>query len=246
MRSSQDDKQNSIYSEKDIFFISGSSQGIGKELVIYLLAKGATVLGCSRSATDVDHPHYHHYILDLADSCAIKQTVADIKKDFKYVSVLVNNAGMSDTNYINLLNSDSIEKSFQVNTIGSINLTKEFIRLMRKKQNGRIINISSMHVPLCSPGTSIYGATKAALEQFGQVASRELNFYGITVNSLSLSVVEDLGMANELTEEAKNAILIKTITSRPIKVEEIGHAIDFLSAEKSACITGQTIYLGGI
>ena len=61
-------------------------------------------------------------------------------------------------------------------------------------QNNTIINISSIHVPLAIEGTSIYGASKAAIEQFSKVLARETFQYGITVNTISLSVVKDTGM----------------------------------------------------
>ena len=72
---------------------------------------------------------------------------------------------------------------------------------MQKNKYGRIVNFSSIHIPLATVGTSIYGASKAAVEQFSKILAREVFQFGINVNILALSIVKDTGMENVLTDE---------------------------------------------
>ena len=98
---------------------------------------------------------------------------------------------------------------------------------MKRKKFGRIINISSVHVPLALVGTSIYGASKAAVEQFSKVLAKETFDFGVTVNSLSLSVVKNTGMENALTDKLKNEILNQTISKVQLSFHDVTNAINF-------------------
>ena len=117
---------------------------------------------------------------------------------------------------------------------------------MKINQYGRIINISSIHVPLASVGTSIYGASKAAIEQFSGVLAREVFQFGITTNILSLSVVKDTGMEHALAQKIKEKILDQTISKEQIDIHDVINSVNFLIDEKSKMVCNQLLYLGGI
>ena len=109
------------------------------------------------------------------------------------------------------------------------------MNLLRVKLNhyGRIINISSIHVPLGTQGSSIYGSTKKfAVEQFSKVLSQEIFHLGITVNVVSLSIVKDIGMEKKLTKNIKDNILNQTISMQPIKIEDVTNTVNFLIDDK--------------
>ena len=229
-----------------VILISGSRQGIGRYLAEHYLEQEWQVLGCSRQASDLTHERYHHYLLDVGDETALKEMFSHIRKTYRCLDVLVNNAGLSTKGLVSLLSRDSIERTLRINTEAGMLMAREALRLMRKSPHGRIVNISSIHVPICLPGASVYGASKAALEQFGKVMAREVFSYGITVNTLSLSVVESTGMADELDEDTMEAILAQTISQTKIRLTDVRYAMDFLISEQAGLITGQTLYVGGI
>ena len=117
---------------------------------------------------------------------------------------------------------------------------------MKRNKYGRVINISSIHVPLATIGTSIYGATKASIEQFSRVLAQEVFQFGITINLLSLSVVMGSGMAESLPDDIAHELLQRTVSKIQLDFKDVSHAIDFFISKKSKLITSQTLYLGGV
>ena len=117
---------------------------------------------------------------------------------------------------------------------------------MKKIKYGRIVNISTIHVPLCTIGTSIYGASKASIEQFSKVIAREIFPLGITINTIALSIVKSMGMSKIISENTQLEILSRSISKSQLEPEDIVNAIDFIISNKSKMITNQIIYLGGI
>ncbi|KPA09960.1 oxidoreductase [Candidatus Magnetomorum sp. HK-1] len=233
---------------KKVMLITGTSQGIGRHLAEHYASDVFFVIGCSRRSSVIENDNYQHFELDIIDEKAIKKMFSNIRKTYGRLDVLINNAGLASKNYAALTSGETMLKVLQTNTIGSMLTCREATRIMRKKKFGRIVNISSLHVPLCFKGTSVYGASKAGIEQFARVLAREMYPEGITVNNLELSAVKGSGMVEtvNLSDEIMNDILEHTISKAWLEMEDVWHTIDFLISKKSEKISGQTIFLGGI
>jgi 3-oxoacyl-[acyl-carrier protein] reductase len=229
-----------------VMLVTGARIGIGRNLVEYYTAKGLKVIGCSRTPSDYEHSNYQHLCVDVSKEEDVENLFRTIKSIYKRLDILVNNAGRSSENFASYTSRETVQNVLNTNTVGSILCCREAIRLMRKNKFGRIINFSSIHVPLATIGTSAYSASKAAIVQFSRVFAREVYSLGITVNNLELSVVESSGMAESLSEEVLLQILGKTITKSYIQPEEVCYAVDFLASEKADKITGHTLTIGGI
>ena len=143
----------------------------------------------------------------------------EIRKKYGRLDVLINNAGVASENHVLLTPLKEAHDSLNTNFIGTFIFCRESVKLMKMNQHGRIINISSIHVPLALAGTSIYSSSKAAIEQFSRVLAREVFQFGITINILSLSVVKDTGMEIALKEKIKRKILNtkSNYLKRPVK-----------------------------
>ena len=127
------------------------------------------------------------------------------------------------------------------NLHGVFYVTKLALNLMPER--GRIINISSITVPIAPVGSAVYSASKAAVEQFSKVLAKEVAAEGIGVNTVGLSYVAGSGMINDVDEAIMSKVLEQTNTKNKIEVKDVITAIDSLISEKSI-ITGQTIYVG--
>jgi 3-oxoacyl-[acyl-carrier protein] reductase len=226
--------------------ISGTSHSIGRYTAEYYLKHGFTVIGCSRKETDLQSDRYQHFILDITDETLVRKMFMEISKKCGRLDVLVNNAAVQVINSSLLMSAQGVNQIFNVNLTGAFLLCREAAKIMKTKHAGRIINVSSVAVPLASIGTSIYGASKAALEHFSRVFAKEMAGEGITVNILGLSIVKGSGMASNISETALKETLRETITGKETTFEEITHALDFLISDQSSMVTGQTIYLGGV
>jgi len=229
-----------------VILISGTSKGIGKHLAEYYLKKNYTVIGCSRSKSAIDSPGYSHYEIDITDEKNIKTMMLDIRTRFKKLDVVINNAAVKQTGLVVFSSLKDAKESFETNMLGSFLICRESVKIMTRNRYGRIINITSIAVPLPTRGSGIYGATKAALEQFTRVLAREVASDKITVNNIGFSFVKEGNMIDSVKEDERNAILQQTILNKEAGIDDITHTIDFFISPESRLISGQTIYIGGV
>ncbi len=228
-----------------VMVITGTSRGVGRSLAEYYARRGYRVVGCSRGGIDVPLDNYQHYHLNVSDESAIGKMHSKIRRQYGRLDVLINNAGIAPTNHVLLTSSREVMESFNTNYLGTLLFSRESVKLMKANSFGRIVSLSSVHVPLALEGSAVYGGTKAAIEQLSRVMAREVFRFGITVNVLSLSVVQHTGMANTLTEENRNRVLRHTTTRQQIDISDITNAVDFLIDKKSGMVTNQILCLGG-
>ena len=116
---------------------------------------------------------------------------------------------------------------------------------MIKNKFGRIINFSTVAVPLDLEGEMIYASTKSSIEKMSKIMSKELSSFNITVNTIGPTPVET-DLIKVVPKDKVAEILQKQAISRFGKFEDIENVINFFINEKSSFITGQTIYLGGL
>ena len=232
--------------DKPVMIITGTRKGIGRYLVEYYADKEFQIVGCSRGNIDYELDNYRHFSLDVCDEKEVKKMFSQIRKIYGRLDVLINNAGIATKNHVLLTSLKEVNDSLNTNIVGSFLFCRESVKLMNINKYGRIINISSIHVLLASEGTSIYGASKAAIEQFSKILAREVFQYGITVNTISLSVVKDTGMGSSLTDHNKQNILDQTISKSILSISDVIYAINFFISEKSTMVTNQILSIGGV
>ena len=231
-------------SERPVMVITGVSSGLGYDLVDYYSKNAYHVIGCSRRKDDRQLEHYEHFPVDVSLESAMNELV-QILKSKRGVDVLINNAGISSETIALMSSASKMRAVLESNFMTCAIASREIAKLMIKRRNGRIINISSALVPLCLEGSAIYSASKSAMEQYGRVLAKEVYRLGITVNNIQLSVVKNTGMANHLAEAAKQEILDRTIIKEPIELSDLVHAIDFFCSPLAARITAHTLPIGG-
>ena len=139
-----------------------------------------------------------------------------------------------------------IRDSLETNLVGAFTVLRETIKHMMRAKRGRIVNISSINVPLGSVGGALYNASKAGLENLGHTLAREIGAADITVNTIGLSLVAGSGMAADLSDKALADKQAGLIRPDPITTEEIAHAIDFFASDAARNITNQIVYFGGV
>ncbi|WP_255536020.1 SDR family oxidoreductase [Polynucleobacter sp. MG-27-Goln-C1] len=225
--------------------VTGSSRGLGMLLAETYLSMGMKVFGCSRNASTIEHQNYRHFVLDISDEASIISMFKEISLLKIRLDLVINNAGMTQSSLGILTRAKAASEIINTNILGTFLITREALKLMQRQHYGRIVNFSSINVPLGSVGSSIYNASKAAMESMATTLSRENAKADITINTIGLSVVDKTGMSDSLTPKAlaeKQRLLIKPDL---IKVEEIIHAINFLASPLSKNICAQTIYFGG-
>ena len=225
--------------------ITGTRKGIGKEMAEYYLAEGWQVVGCSRGEGNIEHAHYQHFALDVSDEDAVITMARKIKASHGKVDALLNNAGIASMNHALLTPASTVNRILQTNVVGSFLFCREMSKLMRRTDNGRIINFTTVAHPLNLEGEAIYAASKAAVESLTRILARELAELKITVNAIGPTPIET-DLIRGIPQEKMDALLTRQALARMGEVRDVINAVDFYLREESDFITGQVLYLGGI
>ncbi|MFA4996367.1 MAG: SDR family oxidoreductase [Patescibacteria group bacterium] len=154
--------------------VTGAGSGIGRELTLALLKKGAEV-----AAIDIREETLHEtkklagnaedrisvHVLNIADKSAVKALPKEIIDEHGNIDGIINNAGIIQP-FVKIVDLDyeAIDKVMGVNFYGTLYITKAFLPLLLKRPEGYIVNVSSMGGFLPVPGQSVYGASKAAVK----------------------------------------------------------------------------------
>jgi len=139
---------------------------------------------------------------------------------------------------------DTARQILHVNVLGSFLVCREAAKLMRRRSYGRIVNFSTIAVPLRLEGEALYAAAKSAVEMLTRVLAREFAPFGITVNAIGPTPIEtDLirGVPREKLQQIIDHLAIRRFGT----FRDVAHVIDFFVHPASDNITGQVLYLGG-
>jgi 3-oxoacyl-[acyl-carrier protein] reductase len=225
--------------------VTGGSRGIGRAIVRRFAALGASVFFTYRNsetaaaalADEVGATPVRADQADLTSLDAMFEPVAD------GLDILVNNAAVNPRLPIAGLTAEQLDLVFTVNTTFPALAMARAADLLR--DNGRVINLSTLNTVVPAPGHSPYLASKAALEQFTAVAAREFGPRGITVNTVSPGATDtDLLRATNTPEGLAQAAAV-TALQRLGRPDDIAAVVAFLAGPDSGWITGQNIRATG-
>lgn len=235
--------------DKRIAVVTGASRGIGQAIAKSLLEAGYFVVGSATSESGVERikttlgEQGTAFVLNLSDIDSCKSFM-DKVLEVGPVSVLVNNAGITQDNLLMRMKDDQWQSVIDTNLSGAFRLTKAAVKGMMKQRWGRIINISSVVGTMGNPGQANYCATKAGIEGFTRSLAYELGSRGITANAVAPGYVAT-DMTDELTDDQKDAMLKNIPLDRMGQPEDIAAAVAFLAGENASYITGQVIHVNG-
>lgn len=225
--------------------MTGTRTGIGRDLAEWYLQRGHRVVGCSRGKPDWGHDDYAHYELDVADERAVRLLFADVRKRFGRLDHVVNNAGVANMNHALLTSADSLRRVLETNVVGTFLFCREAAKVMQRKRTGRIVNLSTVAVPLKLEGEAAYVASKSAVESLTHVLAREFAAFGVTVNAIG-PVPIDTDLIRGVPREKIDALVARQAIPRLGTTEDVANVIDFFLSPASGFVTGQVLYLGGV
>ena len=221
--------------------ITGSRKGIGRYLSEYYLDKGYNIIGCSRSESDLTHKNYLHILGDVSNESDVKNIVKEGYKKFGSIDILVNNAGKASLNHSLLTPKKTVTEVFETNVHGTFLFSRECAKVMIRKKYGRIINFSTVAVPMNLEGELIYASSKSSVETMSKIFSKELSSYNITVNIIGPTPI-DTDLIRVVPKDKVDKILADQTIKRFGKFADISNVIDFFIKEQSSFITGQKIF----
>ncbi len=178
--------------EGKVFVVTGAASGMGKEITLQLLKKGAKVAAVdlkeealTELVAAVGNPHENlsTYAVNVSDKKAVEALPAAVIKDFGGVDAIINNAGIIQPFVkVNDLDYDAIERVMNVNFYGVLYMTKAFLPYLLKRPAAYVANTSSMGGFLPVPGQGVYGASKAAVKLMTEALYAELKDTSVGVS----------------------------------------------------------------
>lgn len=171
-----------------VWYVTGSSQGLGLTLVKKLLETGHRVAATSRNIQalkkaigPVDAAHFLPLAVDLNNPESIDESIRQTLASFNRIDIVVNNAGYGMAGTVEEITDQDIRNIFDVNVLAGIAVVKKVLPVLRKQRFGFIINIGSIAGFVGAPGWSVYSATKAAIAAFSEVLALDVKEFGIKV-----------------------------------------------------------------
>ena len=170
-----------------IWFITGSSRGLGRSLTEAVLAAGDKVAATARNTRQLEdlkakYPQNLYPIkLDVTDHDQVVTAVADAVQHFGRIDVLVNNAGFGVTGAAEAYTQEQVTSQLATNLFAPIDITRTVLPYMRKQRSGFIMEISSLGGRVGTAGLTIYQASKWGLSGFSEALAQEVAPLGIKV-----------------------------------------------------------------
>ncbi|MGW5723571.1 SDR family NAD(P)-dependent oxidoreductase [Amycolatopsis sp. NPDC003865] len=173
-----------------VFFVTGSSRGLGRQIAERALAAGHRVVATARDPRAVadlagrygDRVHVER--LDVTDAAAAEAAIAAGVAAFGRIDVVVNNAGQGDRVALEDTTLDVFRRQIETNFLGTVYVTKAAVPVLRRQGGGRIIQVSSVGGRVGSPGMTAYQSAKWAVGGFSEALSAEVAPLGIKITVL--------------------------------------------------------------
>ena len=232
--------------------ITGASGGIGTSLSKAFSSTKANLflLGSSDEKISIlreelpSKESIRFFSVDLSQRENVNNFCDSIIEEFGGVSVVINNAGITQDSLFMRMSDSVWDKVFAINLDASMAIIRKFIRGMIKNKWGRIVNISSVVASTGNPGQSNYVASKGALNGLTKSLALEVATRGVTVNCISPGFI-DTAMTAKLNDDQRSKIIEKIPMGRMGVGDDISSLALFLASNESSYITGQNIHVNG-
>jgi len=241
--------------------ITGVTRGIGHATALVMAAAGhdVSLVGRTRDAQRAEELKSEITALgrrgvvlhgDMALEFAVERVFRESEAALGTITGLVNSAGIGGKSRVDALESDTIARLFSVNVLGLMLCCREAARRMSTLQGGHggaIVNVSSMAATIGGrPGSSVYAASKAAVDAFTTGFAREVAAEGIRVNVVRPGVIEtDMTAAGLRDPAARERISASIPMQRLGRPDEVARAIGWLLSDHASLVTGAHLNVGG-
>ncbi|MBI3026826.1 3-oxoacyl-[acyl-carrier-protein] reductase [Candidatus Woesearchaeota archaeon] len=237
---------------RKVALVTGASKGIGKAIAIELSENNANVIVNYNRDEKESIEVVEEIKKNGVEGIAVKADVSSfeqcasmiefVKRRFGCLDILVNNAGALADKTLKNMTKEQWDRVMRTNLDGTFNVTKNALTIMR--DNGRIINISSIAGVLGNFGQTNYAASKAGVIGFTKSLARELGKRRITVNAVAPGFI-DTSMTKAIPFIRRKIILAMIPIGRAGTPFDIAGLVAFLASDKAGYITGEVIRIDG-
>ncbi len=240
---------------EQVALVTGASRGIGAVIAQRLAQDGARVAvnyqtseaAASRVARLIAEAGGEAAVMsgDVSQEEDADALVKRVIEQWGRIDILVNNAGITRDRLLLRMTPEDWDRVLEVNLRGAFLCTKYVMPHLIRRRQGRVVNISSVVGIGGNPGQANYAASKAGLIGFTKAVAREVASRNITVNALAPGFIDTGGMVDQMTEEARKAVLGRIPMERFGSADDVAEAVSFLCGPGAGYITGQVITIDG-
>lgn len=241
--------------DNKVAVITGGNRGLGRSMALALADAGADIVIVGRNEEKNNEVVEEirekgrkavSFPTDLRDISAINNMVEEVIQEFGRLDVLVNNAGVSHTQFALDISESDWDKVMDLNVKSLFFCCQAAGRVMKRQGNGKIINLASVAGAVGDLGIATYTASKAAVINLTRSLALEWVRYGIQVNAIGPAYIEtDMNSEALSNPKVLNKIVKKTPMKRLGEPDELAGAVILLASDASSYITGQTIFVDG-
>lgn len=237
-----------------IAIVTGAGRGLGRGIALKLAQEGCTVVAADVTPAEEtvslvlnSGGKAVYYVVDVSDQKQVKGMMDFTLETYGTLDIMVNNAGINRDGMLHKMSAENWDLVLKVNLTGTFYCTQAALQIMRAKNYGRVINISSGSW-LGNFGQANYAASKAGVVGLTKTAARENAAKGITCNAICPGFIET-DMTLKLKEINGGAAWDSMIGRVPMgyagKPSDVGNLIAFLASDEASYITSEVINVGG-
>lgn len=240
--------------DRKLALVTGGSRGIGRAIAISLAKSGMDLainynqdLGGANETKKLCESYGARVSVfqgDMSKEGDVDRLFTQIIDEFSKIDVLINNAGITKDGLIISMKEDDFRDVLEVNLFSAFYTMKRAARLMARRRQGNIINISSIVGIRGNAGQANYSASKAGLIGMTKSLAKELASRNIRVNAIAPGFIET-DMTDRLKDDIKAKLLKEIPLNRFGQGEDIGNLVSFLVSKEAGYITGQVISVDG-
>jgi 3-oxoacyl-[acyl-carrier protein] reductase len=237
-----------------VIVITGGSGGIGSATAKLFMEAGASVISADLKNPLVESPatepsrhesvRYRFVEVDVANFTQVGACVANVLEKEGKVDCLINNAGIARDAVVWKMTEENWDRVLAVNLKGAFNFIHHLAAHFRQRQQGKIVNVSSINGLRGKFGLANYAASKAGLIGLTKTVAKELGRYNVNVNAVAPGMVETPLIQNLPDDVLKDAVA-ETVLNRLAAPQDIAHLILFLCSDYARHITGEVIKIDG-
>ncbi len=239
-----------------VALVTGASKGIGAGIAKSLAAEGASVVvnyssskeGANRVVAEITEKGGKAVAVqgNVSQASDVQRIFAETKRAFGKLDVLVNNAGIYEFAPLNEITEEQFHRQFNTNVLGLILATQEAAKLFGP-EGGSVINIGSVVSQMNPVASTVYTATKSAVDAVTRVLAKELGPRKIRVNSINPGMVETEGThtGGIIGTDFQKQLEAQTPLGRIAQADDIAPIAVFLASSDSGWLTGEILVASG-
>jgi 3-oxoacyl-[acyl-carrier protein] reductase len=234
--------------------VTGASKGIGASIALHLAAEGAAVAvnyasgkeGAERVVREITRKGGKAIAVqaNVTKESDVQRLFAEARKAFGRIDVLVNNAGIYEFSPLEEITAEHFHRHFDLNVLGLILTSREAVRHL-DSAGGSIVNIGSTITSMTPPSSTVYTATKGAVEAITRTLAKELGPRRIRVNCINPGMVETEGVHAGGFMDMRGQVVPQTPLGRIGQPDDVAPVAVFLASPDSGWITGEVVRVAG-